>query len=342
VQYGRLVDIGRKVVDDHVQRTARDRLVRAALKHGLTSPLFGPAMKIGAAGAAAAAGLAEDQGAAAPVIAGAWPTRDARAQSAAARRLRAAGDVAQHQQGHRACARCARHRNAASGRRRLLWRDPLSPERSRRAASPTPAATSTPGGHTSSTPSEEGLLAIIVNASGCGTQVKEYGHLLALDKHYAGKARRISELAKDPAELLAGHADALQGTAADCDRRARGLSLAVHAAARPEDPRRGRAVLTSLGAEVMPVGESHFCCGSAGTYSVLQPDLAYELRDRKLGHLQAPPTCDPVGQHRLHHASGERHRHPRHALDRVARRAACAPASHAAGARHAAGVPDDR
>jgi glycolate oxidase iron-sulfur subunit len=134
---------------------------------------------------------------------------------------------------------------------------------------------------------EDGLLAIIVNASGCGTQVKEYAHLLALDTRYAAKARRISELAKDPAEFLASYAAQFKALL-PAPLAAR---VAFHSPCSLQHGQKVRGVveqlLGSLGVEVPIVGESHFCCGSAGTYSVLQSKLAYELRDRKLEHLHA-------------------------------------------------------
>jgi glycolate oxidase iron-sulfur subunit len=285
VQYGRLVDIGRKVVDDHVQRTARDRLVRAALKHGLTSPLFGPAMKIGQwlrplLPASLKTKVPPRQ------ASGAWPNAthehkvlllegcvqpamSPNINKATARVLDALGIETLRPAAAGCCGAIRYHLNdhaagLADARRNIdAWWPYVK--------------------HAS----EDGLLAIIVNASGCGTQVKEYGHLLALDKHYATKARRISELAKDPAEFLAGHAarfKELLPTAID-------ERVVFHSPCSLQHGQKIRGVveqlLTSLGAEVPIVGESHFCCGSAGTYSVLQSDLAYQLRDRKLGHLQA-------------------------------------------------------
>ena len=145
--------------------------------------------------------------------------------------------------------------------------------------------------------------AIVMNASGCGVTVKEYGHALAHDPAYAEKARRVSELTKDISELLPEMVPALQSQlglarpAGERGRRATAPSarrrqrLAFHPPCTLQHGQQLRGgVETHLGALGFEVGlaasESHFCCGSAGTYSVLQPELATQLRDRKLGALQ--------------------------------------------------------
>jgi glycolate oxidase iron-sulfur subunit len=134
---------------------------------------------------------------------------------------------------------------------------------------------------------EDGLLAIAMNASGCGVQVKEYGHLLARDAKYAGKALRISAMTKDLAELLPPFAADLQTKLGAAPRQ----KVVFHPPCTLQHGQQVRGavenMLASLGAAVALFAESHLCCGSAGTYSVLQPELATQLRDRKLGHLQA-------------------------------------------------------
>jgi glycolate oxidase iron-sulfur subunit len=126
-----------------------------------------------------------------------------------------------------------------------------------------------------------------MNASGCGVQVKEYGYLLARDPKYAAKARRVSEMTKDVAEFLPSFAAELQTKITTGPNG----QVVFHP---PCTLQHGQQIhgavenlLASLGAAVAPFAEIHMCCGSAGTYSVLQPELAYRLRDRKLGHLQA-------------------------------------------------------
>jgi glycolate oxidase iron-sulfur subunit len=128
--------------------------------------------------------------------------------------------------------------------------------------------------------------AIVMNASGCGVTVKDYGHALAHDPAYAEKARRVSALTRDLSELLPDLVPKLQGKL----RGPRSKQLAFHPPCTLQHGQQLRGgVETHLGAlgfEVrVAASESHLCCGSAGTYSVLQPELSTQLRDRKLGHL---------------------------------------------------------
>jgi glycolate oxidase iron-sulfur subunit len=127
-----------------------------------------------------------------------------------------------------------------------------------------------------------------MNASGCGAQVREYGHMLRNDPAYTVRAERISELTRDVAEVLPSMAEAIRARL----KSASNGRVVFHSPCTLQHGQQVRgeveSLLASLGAEVAPVGESHFCCGSAGTYSVLQPELAYRLRDRRLGHLEAP------------------------------------------------------
>jgi glycolate oxidase iron-sulfur subunit len=139
---------------------------------------------------------------------------------------------------------------------------------------------------------QNGVEAIVMNASGCGVTVKEYGHLLHDDPAYAAKAQRISALTQDLSELLPEIVQALQSTRPDLVRQisATAPTLAFHP---PCSLQHGQKLkggveqhLGALGFAIRTAtNESHLCCGSAGTFSVLQPKMAYELRDRKLGHL---------------------------------------------------------
>jgi glycolate oxidase iron-sulfur subunit len=137
--------------------------------------------------------------------------------------------------------------------------------------------------------------ALVMNASGCGVAVKDYGHALAHDAHYADKARRVSELTRDISELLPDIAAALKGRL-----RAEKLQhLAFHPPCTLQHGQQLRGGvethLNALGFDVsVAASESHLCCGSAGTYSVLQPALAHQLRERKLQHLQALSAHKPV------------------------------------------------
>jgi len=124
--------------------------------------------------------------------------------------------------------------------------------------------------------------AVIVTASGCGTTIKDYGHMLRLDPAYAEKAAAISAKTRDISEFLAG-LDLPPGTA--------GLRVAYHAACSLQHGQRVRSeplkILRRAGFAVMEVPEGHLCCGSAGTYNILQPDLARQLRDRKLANIES-------------------------------------------------------
>jgi glycolate oxidase iron-sulfur subunit len=133
---------------------------------------------------------------------------------------------------------------------------------------------------------EAGVEAIVMNASGCGAMVTEYGHLLAQDAAYADKARRISELTKDLSELLPEFESELQQKLGGSV----GATVAWHPPCTLQHGLKIRGkvegLLRAVGVDVKLCADSHLCCGSAGTYSVLQPDLAYTLRDRKLNQLK--------------------------------------------------------
>ena len=130
---------------------------------------------------------------------------------------------------------------------------------------------------------EAGAEAIVVNASGCGAQVKDYAHLLADDPDYADKAAKVTELAVDPIELLERHADSL----APADGTPRRVAFQTPCTLQHAQKLNGRVdkLLARIGFELTPVPDSHICCGSAGTYSVLQPKLAEQLRTQKLDNL---------------------------------------------------------
>jgi glycolate oxidase iron-sulfur subunit len=129
---------------------------------------------------------------------------------------------------------------------------------------------------------ESGVEAIIMNASGCGAMTREYGHLLRLDPVYAPKAARVSALVRDVAEVL----PALLAPRMPELARGRPERVAFHPPCSLQHAQGIRGVVETLlrdcGAQVMPVRDSHLCCGSAGTYSLLQPELSGQLRDRKL------------------------------------------------------------
>jgi glycolate oxidase iron-sulfur subunit len=130
----------------------------------------------------------------------------------------------------------------------------------------------------------EGLDAILITTSGCGTTVKDYGHMLNADPAYAAKAAKISSLAKDITEYLAT-------LDLPAPRLRTGLSVAYHSACSLQHgqkiTRQPKDLLTKAGFVVREPAEGHLCCGSAGTYNIMQPDIARTLRDRKVKNIEA-------------------------------------------------------
>ncbi len=128
--------------------------------------------------------------------------------------------------------------------------------------------------------------AIVMNASGCGVTVKEYGHALSADPAYAQRAQRISEFTRDLSELLPDMVTRLKPKM----RSIKQHQLVLHPPCTLQHGQQLRGTIEGpmnlLGFDVrLAPSEAHLCCGSAGTYSVLQPELATELRDRKLEQL---------------------------------------------------------
>jgi len=286
VQYGRLVDIGRQVVEQQVPRPLSQRLLRAALKEVLPRTwLFRPAMK---AGQAVRAWLP-------PVLrnkvprrqdAGRWPTASHARQmlllegcvqpsmspninSATARVLDALGVQLIVPAKAGCCGAIRFHLNDQQGglddmRRNIdaWW----------------PYVDGSAGVQ---------VEAIVMNASGCGVTVKDYGHLLRHDHAYAEKARRISHLTRDISEILAEFEQQLLP-------RLRAPVTARVSYHPPCTLQHGQklkgtveGILRAAGVDVQLCGDSHLCCGSAGTYSILEPELSYQLRDNKLKSLAA-------------------------------------------------------
>jgi glycolate oxidase iron-sulfur subunit len=129
----------------------------------------------------------------------------------------------------------------------------------------------------------EGLDAVVINASGCGTTVKDYGFMLRDDSEWAGRAEKISSLACDISEYLSriGYAPT---------REPPGMTIAYHAACSLQHGQKitaePKALLRRAGFTVKEPQEPHLCCGSAGTYNILQPEIAGRLRARKLANLR--------------------------------------------------------
>jgi len=133
-------------------------------------------------------------------------------------------------------------------------------------------------------PYVEDVEAIVMTASGCGATVREYGHLLAHDPAYAEKAARISALTRDLSEILPAFETQL---AQLVQRGAEPVVFHPPCTLQHGQQVRGKVegLLRALGVDVRLCGESHLCCGSAGTYSLLHPELSRQLRDRKLEQL---------------------------------------------------------
>jgi glycolate oxidase iron-sulfur subunit len=279
VQYGHLVDIGRKLVDERVPRAMGEKALRWALKEGLPSALFGPAMKAGqAVRGLLPEALKNKVPASQPK--GAWPTRSharkvlmlegcvqpammPNINTATARVLDAAGIQTVVAAKAGCCGAVKFHLNDHEGGKAEMRRniDAWWPH------------------------VEAGVESIVMNASGCGVTVKDYGHILKGDAAYAGKAARISALTRDLSELLPDLVEPLRHQVS-----AKAGQIAFHPPCTLQHGQQVRGTvekhLNALGFKVNIAScEAYLCCGSAGTYSVLHPGIAYELRDRKLANL---------------------------------------------------------
>jgi glycolate oxidase iron-sulfur subunit len=280
VEYGHLIDIGRNLVEERVQRPLGQRLKRAMLRKGLNSSLFAPAMKLGQAvrGLLPAAmrrkvperrpaGAVPDvrsHGRQVLLLAGCvQPAMMPSIDAATIRVLDVLGIGATVAQGGGCCGAVNFHLDdqaAALNQMRAnvdaWW--PLV---------------------------ERGEVeAIVMNASGCGAMVKEYAHHLRKDPAYAERAARIVDLVKDVAEIVAPHAQILRARLNSKVRAAfhPPCTLQHWQALRPLT----ETLLADLGFELQPFTETHLCCGSAGAYSVLNPEISLALRDRKLAAIE--------------------------------------------------------
>src|SRR5581483_10124683 len=126
------------------------------------------------------------------------------------------------------------------------------------------------------------LDAIVITASGCGTTIKDYGYMLRGDPAYAAKAARVSALARDVCEYLAT-------VELGAPERPSGLAVAYQAACSIQHGQKivkqPKELLAKAGFVVRDIAEGHLCCGSAGTYNILQGDIAARLRDRKVANI---------------------------------------------------------
>ena len=278
VQYGRLVDIGRELIERRAPRPASEQIFRTGLRKGLQRPaLFRPFLKLGQAlrpalpAALRAKVPAPGRALERPprrhprtmlVLEGCvQPDLAPQTNAAAARVLDRLGISLLAAPEAGCCGAIDQHLGAPEAARAAMRRniDAWWPY------------------------VEAGAEAIVMTASGCGSLVKEYDHHLQDDPRYGAKAARVSALTRDLGEVLAG--EDLGALRLAAPRR-----IAFHAPCSLQHGQKLKGlvegILERLGFELTPVHESHLCCGSAGTYSILQPELSTQLRERKLGHLQ--------------------------------------------------------
>jgi len=280
VEYGRLVDIGRAVVDAKVERAAGEKFARWALREGMTSALFAPALKLGQALRPLVPATLRDK----------VPPRQRagqRPQRSHARKVLMLGGCVQPALMPNIGAATARVLDAvgvqpllAEGagccgaiRQHLSDHDGALADMKRNIDVWWPLV-------------EAGTVeAIVMDASGCGAMVKDYAHHLQHDAAYAERAQRISALCQDISEYLPQFAPTLKALLKNkpVDHLAYHPPCTLQHAQQVRGGAEG--LLRELGFEVKLPLESHLCCGSAGTYSVLQPELAKQLRNRKLQHL---------------------------------------------------------
>ena len=299
VEYGRLVDIGRKLVDARVQRPASVRLLRTALQETMTRRwVFDPAMRLGQAVRGllppALQAKVPQRRSLRSVPGGASRTHPRQVfllngcvqpammpsiDVATTRVLDALGIGVAYAEDSACCGAIRHHLDDQAGglddaRRNIdAWLPALE---------------------------SKAVEAIVINASGCGAMVKDYAHLLRDDPVYAERAQRVCESVFDLAEFLAPqgeHIEALlaarTGSGADASPAESTPRVAFHPPCTLQHGQKLGGVVEALldrwlpaaGAQRVSFAESNLCCGSAGTYSVLQPELSGQLRERKLAHL---------------------------------------------------------
>ena len=286
VKYSHLLDIGRQVVEDRLPRSLGESLPRALLRAVLPRPaLFGAAVKLGRAFRPLLPSRLADKLPPAQAAGAPWP----KTAGYPRRMLALAG-----------CVQPALAPNINAATARVLDKLGIELFEAEKAGccgavrfhlSDQEAAKNDMRRNIDAwwPHVEAGIEAIVVTASGCGVQGKDYGHILANDTVYREKAAKISILCRDPAEVLSAEQGALLSLlAARQDRRGK---LAFHSPCTLQHGLHIRGSIETLlqaaGYDLTPVADSHLCCGSAGTYSILQPELAGKLRANKLAALTA-------------------------------------------------------
>jgi glycolate oxidase iron-sulfur subunit len=288
VHYSRLLDIGRAVVEARVPRSGVDAALRTTLRETLPRPLlFGTAMKLGQ--------LVR------PLLPRALKSKVPPLSSAGTTPPEIPGGQARHMLLLAGCAQPSMYPNINGAAKRVLAR--LGIRLTESGAAGCCGAVrlhlnDADGARADARRNidawwpqvEAGAEAIIVTASACGVQVKDYGHLLQEDPAYWEKAARIAALARDVSEAVAAQQDALSALLRKSVPAGRRL-LAFHAPCTLQHGLKLRGgielLLAAAGFELTPVADAHLCCGSAGTYSILQPEISLRLRDNKLTALTA-------------------------------------------------------
>jgi glycolate oxidase iron-sulfur subunit len=287
VRYGRLVDIGRKLVEEKVARGPAESAWRGALNGVISrSSLFGPLARLGqlVRPLLPEAVKRKVPGAIAPV--GSWPAAvhprrmlvlegcvqpslSPATNAAAARVLDRLGISLIRAAGAGCCGGVTFHLNEQEAALAYMRRniDAWWPH------------------------IEQGAEAVIITASGCGVTVKEYGHHLQHDPVYARKAQRISGLARDISEVILAESAKLKALLPRPSTLDPQQPIAFHS---PCTLQHGlklqgkvESLLADLGYSLTPVPDAHICCGSAGTYSILQPELSQRLLDNKIAAIQS-------------------------------------------------------
>jgi len=280
VEYGRLIDLGRELVEERVPRTPLQRMTRWAFVAALSRPrLFAALLRVGQAVRSRLPPPLQARIPLRPVAAGAVPiARHARhvallegcvqpglapgINHAAARVFDRIGISVERIAGEQCCGALGHH----------LGHTERALEQARRNVDACCAAL------------DGGAEAIVSSASACGLMLKDYGRLLANDPAYAAGAKRVSEATRDISEIVTPSGLARAGL-----KPGGGPCVAWQAPCTLQHGQRlaGRAeaLLQAAGFELVPTPESTLCCGSAGTYSILQPELAQELRRRKIAAL---------------------------------------------------------
>ena len=285
VNYSHLLDIGRQIVEQKLPRKGSEALTRTLLREVLPRPaLFGPVVKLGQMlRPLLPSVLADKLPPEAQGTAKGWPTTSHQRRmlvlagcvqpslapniNAASARLLDKLGISLFEEAKAACCGAVRFH--------LNDQDTAKNDMRRNIDAWWPHV-------------EAGIEAIVVTASGCGVQVRDYGHVLADDAVYAEKALKISALCRDPSDVLVHHLEPLQALLGAPVKRAK---VAFHSPCTLQHGLKIRGAIESLllaaGYELTAVADAHLCCGSAGTYSILQPALSKQLRQNKLSALNA-------------------------------------------------------